>query len=52
MNSKFTLNVELSNLDKLKDLANDVLQKAEELEQAVQRLNEVELGLKTKTIGQ
>lgn len=45
--AEVTLSVELSGLDKLKNAADEVIKKAEELEQAVQRLNEVEIVLQS-----
>lgn len=39
--------VTLSGIDSLKDSVDLVKQKAEELEQAVQRLNDIEIGFKT-----
>lgn len=44
------LNVEFVGVEKLREAADTVKKKAEELEQAIQRLNEIELELKTKSI--
>lgn len=44
----YRLNVEVSGIEELKEACKEVSKKAEELEVAVQRLNEMELELKTK----
>ena len=46
---KFKGIVEIENLSDFIESAKEVVKKAEELEVAVQRLNEMELELKTKT---
>ncbi|MCG4823713.1 hypothetical protein [Streptococcus gordonii] len=43
------IRIEIENLSDFIESAKDVIKKAEELEVAVQRLNEMELELKTKT---
>lgn len=43
------INVEIENLSDFIESAKEIVKKAEELEVAVQRLNEMELELKTKT---
>lgn len=43
MEPKITIGVEISGLDDLKLQTQEVIKKTEELEQAVQRLNECEL---------
>lgn len=47
---KMKVNVEFVGVDKLHEAIDDVKKKDEELEQAIQRLNEIELELKTKSI--
>ncbi|MGQ7453450.1 hypothetical protein ACTGXK_08190 [Streptococcus suis] len=47
---KMKVNIEFVGVDKLHEALDDVKKKAEELEQAIQRLNEIELELKTKSI--
>lgn len=44
------INVEITNLSDFLESAKEVVKKAEELETAVQRLNNIELELQTKTI--
>ncbi len=44
------INVEITNLSDFLESAKEVVKKAEELETAVQRLNNTELELQTKTI--
>ena len=44
------VSIEITNLSDFLDLAKEVVKKAEELETAVQRLNNTELELQTKTI--
>lgn len=43
------IKVEVSGIEELKEACEEVLKKAEELEVAVRRLNEMELELKAKT---
>ncbi|HEL1636184.1 hypothetical protein [Streptococcus suis] len=47
---KMKVNIEFVGAEKLHEAIDDVKNKAEELEQAIQRLNEIELELKTKSI--
>ena len=47
---KVRVNVDFVGVEKLHEAINTVKKKAEELEQAIQRLNEIELELKTKSI--
>lgn len=44
------ISIEITNLSDFLELAKEVVKKAEELETAVQRLNNTELELQTKTI--
>lgn len=44
------VSIEITNLSDFLELAKEVVKKAEELETAVQRLNNTELELQTKTI--
>lgn len=44
------ISIEITNLSDFLELAKEVVKKAEELETAVQRLNNIELELQTKTI--
>ncbi|WP_295486002.1 hypothetical protein [uncultured Streptococcus sp.] len=44
------VSIEITNLSDFLELAKEVVKKAEELETAVQRLNNIELELQTKTI--
>jgi len=44
------VSIEIKNLSDFLELAKEVVKKAEELETAVQRLNNIELELQTKTI--
>lgn len=44
------VSIEITNLSDFLELAKEVVKKAEELETAVQRLNNVELELQAKTI--
>lgn len=45
---RYQFNVEVSGIDELKDVCQEVSKKAQELQEAIQRLNEMELELKTK----
>lgn len=45
---KMKVNIEFVGAEKLHEAIDDVKKKAEELEQAIQRLNEIELELKTR----
>lgn len=49
MSSTFKVSFEIKGLDNFKELADDVIQKADELQKAIQRLNDVELILQTKS---
>ncbi|HFI0634139.1 TPA: hypothetical protein ACGO2G_000602 [Streptococcus suis] len=44
------VNIDVVGVEKLHEAIVDVRKKAEELEQAIQRLNDIELELKTKSI--
>ena len=44
------LNVEVSGIDELREVIQEVAKKAEELQEAIKRLNEVELELKTELL--
>lgn len=44
------VSIEITNLSDFLELAKEVVKKAEELETAVQRLNNIKLELQTKTI--
>lgn len=44
------VSIEITNLSDFSELAKEVVKRAEELETAVQRLNNIELELQTKTI--
>lgn len=44
------VSIEITNLSDFLESAKEVVKKAEELESAVQRLNNIELELQTKTI--
>ncbi|MFI3632769.1 hypothetical protein [Streptococcus parauberis] len=46
-----TIDTELIGIDELKELTNVVIKKADELEKAVQRLNEAKIELKSKFLG-
>lgn len=43
-------NVEVSGIDELREAIQEVAKKAEELQEAIKRLNEVELELKTELL--
>ncbi|HEM6082128.1 TPA: hypothetical protein U2B95_000558 [Streptococcus suis] len=45
---KMKVNIEFVGAEKLHEAIDDVKKKAEELEQAIQQLNEIELELKTR----
>ncbi len=44
----YQLNVEVSGIEEFKEAYTEVAKKAEELQEAIKRLNEVDLGLKTE----
>lgn len=46
--TRYQFNVEVSGIDELREAIQEVAKKAEELQEAIKRLNEVELELKTE----
>lgn len=45
---KLRININVSNVDELAEASQEVAKKAEELQEAIKRLNEVKLKLETK----
>lgn len=45
---KLSININVSNVEELVEVSQEVAKKAEELQEAIKRLNEVELKLETK----
>ena len=45
---KLSININVSNVEELVEAGQEVAKKAEELQEAIKRLNEVELKLETK----